>query len=488
MRTFLFPILVALGTATACAQPAPAAELKLDLGGGVKMDLVLVPAGGFDQGSPATEAGREADESPQRRVTLTRDYYLGKHPVTRGQFARFVESTRYKTEAEQGPSGGFGVVDGKLVQQKRFHWRDPGFPQTDEHPVVIVTAQDAKAFCRWLGTRARRDCTLPTEAQWEHACRAGTTGAHYLEPVDEVAWHRGNSGGQTHPVGLKKPNALGLHDLYGPVWQWCADWYAPYRAGAATDPLQTNPNLSDKPRQVLRGGSFLSDVSHARSAERYRNDARSRNADNGFRVVCAVTERAAPLPAPPRPAQAATPSVAPHASPPAPSHTRIRSESSRGFNPFGLLMIPALLFIGYKVLKAVFGSFGGRPNVLDSSTLTPRGAAELLGAGARPIAQRFAFRLTDSGFYINGPQEAVGSVIEYTADLGERVLTDEIAFTPGPEGQFIFTGARPKSVSVRSTGGQLGTTGGAVSSSLDDDPHRSSFSSSSSRRSFPSAY
>ncbi|MBL9129656.1 MAG: formylglycine-generating enzyme family protein [Verrucomicrobiaceae bacterium] len=487
MRTLLFSL---LACGSILAQNTPP-ELKLDLGGGVTMDMVLIQPGSFEQGSPASEAGREADESPQRRVTITRGYYIGKYAVTRGQFARFVDSMRYKTEAEQGPSGGFGVVDGKLVQQKQFNWRNPGFPQTDDHPVTIVTAQDAKAFCQWLATRNRRDCNLPTEAQWEYACRAGTSGARYLEPVDDVAWHRGNSGGQTHPVGQKKPNAWGLHDLYGPVWQWCGDWYAPYPAGPASDPLQTNPNLSDKPRQALRGGSFLSDVSHARSAERYRNDARSRNADNGFRVACSITQRAAPPPRPPAPAP--SPTARPAQSP---SHTStpahfddFQPKTGRGFNPFSLLIIPALLFVGYKVLKGIFGSFGGRSNVLDTSPLTPRGAADFLGAGAQPIAQRFAFRMSDSGFYITGPQEAVGTQIQYTADLGERVLTDDILFTPGPEGQFIFTGARPKSVSVRTTGGQLGTTGGTVSSSLDDDDHhRRSFSSSPSRRSFPSAY
>lgn len=164
------------------------------------------------------------------------------------------------------------------------------------------------------------------------------------------------------------------------------------------------------------------------------------------------------------------------------------SSKPSGSSPFGLLLIPVFIFIAYKVITSVFGSFGARSNALDASNLTPRQAADAFASQPPPIAQRFAFRMSDSGFYINGPAEAVGSLIHYTADLGDRVLTDEISFTPGPEGQFIFTGVRPKSVSVRTTGGQLGTTGGMISSSDDDDDHRSSFSSSSSRRSFPSAY
>jgi len=488
MRILLLPFLASLSI-TVAAQNSPPPELKLDLGAGITMEMILIQPGSFEQGSPATEPGRETDEA-QRHVTLSKPYYIGKYPVTRGQFARFIESARYKTESEQGQSGGFGVEDGKLVQRKQYTWRNPGFTQTDDHPVVIVTVQDTKAFCQWLTNRSNRTCTLPSEAQWEYACRAGATTAHYAEPIDELAWHRGNSLGQTHPVGEKRANAWGLHDLYGPVWQWCSDWYAPYATGSITDPVQKNSNLSDKPRQVLRGGSFISDVNHARSAERYRNDVRSRNADNGFRIVCAIATRPPPPPAPPQPTprpQPATPAQS-HAAPPITDHNFPSSKPS-GSSPFGLLLIPASIFIAYKVITSVFGSFGGRSNALDASNLTARQAADAFASQPPPIAQRFAFRMSDSGFYINGPAEAVGSLIHYTADLGDRVLSDEIAFTPGPDGQFIFTGVRPKSVSVRTTGGQLGTTGGMVSSSIDDDDdHRSRFSSSSSRRSFPSAY
>lgn len=477
MKRLLLRLLFLLALASAQAQTS---SLQLDLGSGVQMDMILVQPGSFEQGSPASEAGREADEGPQRRVTITRPFYMAKFPVTRGQFARFVDSTRYPTEAEIGQSGGFGVVDGKLVQQKPFNWRNPGFEQTDDHPVVIVSALDAAAFCKWLTTKSGRLCELPTEAQWEFACRAGTTLAHYAAPVDAIAWHRGNGLSQTHPVGEKKANAWGFHDFYGPVWQWCRDWYAPYPAGAATDPLQTNQNLSDKPRQVLRGGSILSDVSHSRSAERYRNDARSRNADNGFRIVCSIEQRAVAAPPPPAP------------SPPARKVEFHPSEPESGGSWLGGLFSLAIpLFILFMIVRKVLSFFGGaaRPTAIASGLTGPEAAA-MLSSKPSPIGHRFTFKLTDDGFYINGPAEAVGSQLRYECVVAGRMIADEIAFTPGPQGQFIFTGKKPTSVRVQTTGGAAGTDSTVISggSSFDDDRHRSSFDSSSSSSRYPSAY
>ncbi|MDP1586161.1 MAG: formylglycine-generating enzyme family protein [Prosthecobacter sp.] len=459
---------------------AQTSSLQLDLGAGVTMDMILVQPGSFEQGSPVNEAGREADEGPQRRVKITRPFYMAKFPVTRGQFARFVESTRFRTEAEIGQSGGFGVVDGKLVQQKPFNWRNPGFEQTDDHPVVIVSALDAAAFCQWLTTKSGRLCELPTEAQWEFACRAGTTLAHYSAPVDAIAWHRGNGLSQTHPVGQKKANAWGFHDFYGPVWQWCRDWYAPYPAGAATDPLQTNQNLSDKPRQVLRGGSILSDVSHSRSAERYRNDARSRNADNGFRIICSIEQRAVAVVPPPPVRETRT-------LPAAPKHNVGWFGTTTGsLVSLGLSLALILYFV--RRLLAFFGS-AVKPVAISSGMTGPEAAA-MLSSKPSLLGHRFAFNLTDDGFFITGPAEAVGSQLRYECVVAGRMIADEIAFTPGPEGQFIFTGKKPSSVRVQTTGGAAGTESTVIShgSSFDDDRHRSSFGSSSSSSRYPSAY
>lgn len=285
MKTLLLSFLVATMTAHA-ADPT----LSFDLDKGTKLEMVLVPNGTFQQGSPKTEPRRGKDETP-RQVTLTRDFYLGKFPVTCAQFDAFVADTQYRTEAEGGSSGGYGWDGKALTQDPRFTWRSPGFDQGDDSPVTLVAYADAVAFCDWLSRKTGRTFRLPSEAQWEYACRAGTTNAWHNGDdearVREIAWYKPIAENKTHPVGSLKPNAWGLY-IGGNTYEWCRDWYAPYTSGAATDPEQTDMNLSDKPRRVLRGGSWLREVQQTRSAARFRNAPGSRNADNGFRVMMLV--------------------------------------------------------------------------------------------------------------------------------------------------------------------------------------------------------
>ncbi len=410
-------LLIALTLAGAWSGPeaaraqAPDATLRLDLGSGASIDLVLVKAGAFRQGSPAAEANRGDDET-LREVTLTRDFYIGKHEITVGQFRRFVDATGYRTEAEKGTSGGFGWNGQALEQRPSFHWKNPGFPQTDDHPVTIVTFDDAVAFTRWLSSKAGRAVSLPTEAQWEFAARASSTsaypsGAAKATQAPALGWSRANASGGTHPVGEKSPNGIGLFDMAGNVAEWCLDWYGPYEAGPVTDPLETRQNLSDKPRRVLRGGSWLRDPKNGRSAARHRNAAGTRNADNGFRVV-ADTSASAPAPVP---AAAETG-----------SESAVGNASPGGMGPLAKLVgMVVALFVASKIVARLFG----------------RGSA-----GVKT-------EISPDGFSLRAPRVPMGHRIHYRYMVEGKTQTGSIVASGDSEmGQTVYTGGRPSSVQV----------------------------------------
>ncbi|WP_437777026.1 formylglycine-generating enzyme family protein [Sorangium sp. So ce1097] len=414
-------------SAAAAADPPPAIAVDL---GGVQLELVLVKAGRFRQGSPPGEAGRGDDEA-LRDVTLSRGVYLGKYPVTVGQFARFAQETGYRTEAEVGASGGFGF-DGKgLSQRKEFTWRTPGFPQTDQHPVTLVTFKDAGEFTRWLTQRTGRAFDLPTEAQWEHAYRAGTQTRFHAGDDDGAAaligWFKGNAGSGTRPVGQKRPNAFGLHDMGGNVYEWCRDLYGPYAPGPAVDPEQTSAPAGDKPRRVLRGGSWLKDAKHLRAAARYRNDPGSRNADNGFRVVAALEASAppgaAPAPAAPRPAGATR---APRSS--------FWSTASAG-------MIAALVGGVLFLASVVIGLVGA---------LVSRGARRRRVVGAPPGV---TFQPQGDGFWLNAPPYLYGATLHYRCFVNGVMRRGSVPIERSRRGQFVYTGGAPSSVEVEQLGG-----------------------------------
>ena len=422
-----------------CA-PAHAAEptLRLDLGGGSTLDLILVPAGGFTQGSPDSESGRGTDEDA-RPVKLTRDTYLGRTAVTRGQWERFIAETGYRTEAETGTSGGYGWDGAVLAQRKEFTWRNPGFPQTPDHPVCLVTFPDAQAFCAWLAKKTRRTITLPTEAQWEYACRAGTSTPWHGE---DIAWHQGNAGNGTRPVSSKPANPWGFH-IGGNVSEWCLDWYAPYPAGPATDPLQTNPNLSDKPRRVLRGGSWIRDAKNTRSAARFRSDPRSRNADIGFRIVAAL--EATPLPAP-RPAPAEVLPPVESESQPLEFTPPTRPSQAPAYDPPAQATKPSSNILGGMLCLLIPVAIAGLVvHLIRRSQATPTARAFLdpshMPPGRPPI------RKVNDGFWIDGNWPE-GTLLRLRYVVAGVAAEQELLYRPGVEGQFVFTGGFPESVSV----------------------------------------
>jgi formylglycine-generating enzyme required for sulfatase activity len=317
---------LALGGCVAWPEPGPAPLLRNSLG----MQMVLLPAGEFLMGSDASPQalarlypGYESerlrglgDEAPVHRVRITRAFYMGRHEVTVGQFERFVRASGHVPESVADGSGGYGYNprydaaasargDAFEGRDPRYSWRDPGFAQTDEHPVVNVTWNDAVALARWLTQTEQRRYRLPTEAEWEYACRAGTR-THYHsgdEPsslaavanvfdADSAAdWPRWQAFAlPTHdgfaftaPVGQFAPNAFGLHDLHGNVWEWTADWHddAYYARSPEADPQ----GPADGGVKVRRGGSWHTWPLYARCAYRNWNSPDTRYTLVGIRLV-----------------------------------------------------------------------------------------------------------------------------------------------------------------------------------------------------------
>jgi formylglycine-generating enzyme required for sulfatase activity len=272
------------------------------------MHLVFIPAGEFMMGSELSAAevakkygGEEAwykDEHPQHRVTFSKPFYMGKYEVTVEQFGKFVKESGYRTEAETG-DGAFTWTGQKWEKKAGVSWKTPGFNQTQDHPVVCISWNDAQAFCKWA------DLKLPKEAQWEYAARAGTKtvrywgnenrdAAKYANVADETSKKRfnwspifeGEEDGyaETAPVGRFKPNPWGLYDVIGNVFEWCEDWYKDSYEGAPGDGTY-DANAANATYRVLRGGSWDDFPRYCRAALRYRTSPDYRYGYAGVRCV-----------------------------------------------------------------------------------------------------------------------------------------------------------------------------------------------------------
>jgi len=273
----------------------PDPTLTLNLGGGVTMEMVYIKPGVFMMGGTEDpKINQQGIEKPKHEVAITRGFYIGRYEVTRGQFAAFVKATSYKTDAERGGLASARHPDGMWRDTAGVNWLDPKFfTQTDDRPVMAVSWNDAKAFCGWAAAKTRREVRLPAEAEWEFACRAGSTTRYCFGDHDgglgEFAWCRDNSGMQTHPVGQKKPNALGLYDMHGNVWERVADWYD---AGYYAKSPRENPAGPDSGRDRLRrGGGWYGNGDRCRSATRLRGAPSQRNTDGGFRACVSSAPR-----------------------------------------------------------------------------------------------------------------------------------------------------------------------------------------------------
>jgi formylglycine-generating enzyme required for sulfatase activity len=242
---------------------------------GMGMELVLVSRGKFLMGSVDDDLQSYPNEKPQHEVEITKDFYLGKYEVTRGQFRRFVKGTIYRTEAEKAKDAPT--------------WQDTPFGQTDAHPVVNVTWNDAMAFCEWLSVKEGQKYRLPTEAEWEYSCRATTTTRFFsgdgLDGLAEVANFGRKHGFTTMPVGSFKANAFGFYDMHGNVWEWCQDVYDEdyYKNSPKEDPQ--GPDGAADAFRVIRGGSYYYPARDCRCANRGRYARSYRDYNVGFRVV-----------------------------------------------------------------------------------------------------------------------------------------------------------------------------------------------------------
>lgn len=264
--------------AVAVASPArrllPGTVMREDPG----PEMVLIPAGSFLMGVPASESKREDSVGydnkarPQHTVTIAHPFWLGRYPVTRGEYAVFA--------AETGRDG--------------ETWASPGFAQDDRHPVVNVSHIDAQAYTRWLSDKTGQTYRLPSEAEWEYAARAGTTTARYWgdaagKPGEHArfGFPPGRNGG-TSPVGSFKPNAFGAYDMLGNVWEWTEDaWHDSYEGAPADGSAWTAGGAANR---VLRGGSWNGGARGVRSAYRNHFDPAHGNDFIGFRCARVQSE------------------------------------------------------------------------------------------------------------------------------------------------------------------------------------------------------
>jgi sulfatase modifying factor 1 len=304
-------ILIAVWAVAAVFQGAPAcaadaAPAAVSRGCDVCPEMVSLPGGEFMMGSAAGDPEQGDSELPQRLVRV-KPFALGKTEVTVAQWREFARASGYQTQAERNVNAQgcfiWAPEEPTWAWREGRHWREPGWNQRDNEPVVCISWVDAQAYVRWLDQQSGvKGWRLPSEAEWEYAARAGTTTRRYWGD-DEVSCVYGNGTDRTigprgrtwgepaacrdgywfaAPVGRYKPNAWGLHDMLGNVWEWVQDCYLPY-ADAPTD--GSAHEATDCRGRVLRGGAWDEPPSVLRSAERFTLGSGNRTSNAGLRVA-----------------------------------------------------------------------------------------------------------------------------------------------------------------------------------------------------------
>ena len=259
------------------------ASFSEDLGSGITLEMIHIPGGIFRMGSPKDEEGRDGRESPQHRVIVPA-FFMGMYPVTQLQWHSV---SLYRKMPSSVRTFLKSTFLGGVAESVEMHLdSDPSYGKGDNRPVERVSWDDAIEFCARLSKRTGKDYRLPSEAEWEYACRAGTiTPYHFDEEISEGLANYGNHCKGTIEVGKFGANAFGLHDMHGNVYEWCLDhWHDNYE-GAPTDGSAWVTG-GDSSRRVIRGGSWDSDPRACRSAYRDWSGPAVRNLRIGFRVCC----------------------------------------------------------------------------------------------------------------------------------------------------------------------------------------------------------
>lgn len=268
----------------------------------INIALMPIPKGTFVMGSESVSPEDDEADNPAHTVTISRPFWMGKYEVTIGEYLFFLSDIRSNTSLSDDVDKNIKWSSDFTPIEKNYTMkRGMGVTWGDKNqPMVGVNSIAASEFCRWLTLR-ERDAKrlpkgyvfrLPTEAEWEYVCRAGTTSDYHTPEgageyaLDEYAWHGGTSTEKTAVAGKKKPNPWGLHDMHGNVWEWCYDWYdGTYLHDDVTDPI--GPGSSSENLKVARGGSFVSDVGDLKSNVRYSVPYKSAKKNVGFRIVLA---------------------------------------------------------------------------------------------------------------------------------------------------------------------------------------------------------
>jgi formylglycine-generating enzyme required for sulfatase activity/serine/threonine protein kinase len=280
--------------------------------GNTAMEFMLIPPGEFMMGTSPDDAEGYPDEQPRHKRRVTKPFYLGRTLVNKEQFHEFVKEKKYVTEAEESKDGAAGLdvkAHQLVLRNPKLNWRDCGFPQPDDHPVVNVSVRDIERFCDWLSTRqSMGKVHLPSEAQWEYSCRAGGT-TRYINGDDPYSlngfanvsdqslkdqklngterWRYfdfNDSAPFTSPVGHFRGNNFALRDMIGNVWQWTADSFdtEAYKTPPPDERPWTRGNVKER---IVRGGSWNTYMRDTRTSCRDRNEVHDRQANVGFRVA-----------------------------------------------------------------------------------------------------------------------------------------------------------------------------------------------------------